>query len=110
MASNIKRKESFGAVKIDHVAPEFGPEAPAALNIHLSFEEALKLHLGLGQVLAKLNGYNRATRAGRRSAANLCLYTKKLRITINEGSVRVKIGEAGVVAESEMATPAHGEN
>jgi hypothetical protein len=25
----------------------------------ISFEEALKLHLGLGQILGKLNGYNR---------------------------------------------------
>jgi hypothetical protein len=74
MPAEIKSKKTFGTVKVNHVAPEFGAEAPEAFNVHLSFEEALKLHLGLSQVLAKLNGYNRATRAGRRSAVNLCVF------------------------------------
>ena len=103
MASNIKTKESFGTVKIDHVGPNFGPDAPTAFNIHLGFEEALKLHFGLGQLLAKVNSYNRATRAGRRSGANLCLYTKQLRFTINEGRVLEKNADnvAGAEPESE---------
>ena len=47
------------------------------------------LHLGLGQLLGHLNGYNRKTKAGRRSAVNLCLYLGKHRITINEGRTRI---------------------
>jgi hypothetical protein len=88
MPSDIKRKKTFGSVSLDHVSPPLAPDAPKAINFHLSFEEALKLHLGLGQVLAQLNSCNRSTRAGRRSGANLCLYTKQLRITVNEGRVR----------------------
>jgi len=48
----------------------------------------MRLHLGLGQLLGKLNGYNRATKEGRQSAVNLCLYTQGHRITINEGRVK----------------------
>ena len=88
MPANIKKKESFGSVTVDHVSPAYDESAPTAINVHISFEEALKLHLGLGQALAQLNSYNRSTRAGRRSAVNLCIYTAKGRITVNEGWVR----------------------
>lgn len=44
--------------------------------------------LGLGQLLGKLNGYNRATKEGRESAVNLCVYPQARRITINEGRVK----------------------
>jgi len=37
--------------------------------------------------LAKLNSYNRATTEGKRAAVNLCLYTDKRRMTINEGKL-----------------------
>ncbi|HRK20167.1 MAG TPA: hypothetical protein PLX06_00045 [Fimbriimonadaceae bacterium] len=53
----------------------------------LSFEDALKLHLGLMQALGKLNSYNRNIVAGRDSAINLCVFTEDSRITINESKV-----------------------
>jgi hypothetical protein len=62
---------------------------PWAVNIHLRFEEALKLHLGLSQILGRLNGYNGSTRAGRRAGVNLCLFAGVRHIAINEGRVRV---------------------
>ena len=46
----------------------------------------------LGQILAHLNSYNRATKMGRQAAVNLCRYPQAGRITINEGEVRVKEG------------------
>ncbi len=90
MPASIKRKRTFGSVTVDHFSPPPAAESPKAVNIHLSFEEALKLHLGLGQLLGHLNGYNRSTRAGRRSGVNLCVYAHKQRITINEGWTRGK--------------------
>jgi hypothetical protein len=51
MPNPIKRKKTFGSVTIDHFSPEMAAAAPVAINIHLSFEDALKLHLGLGQLL-----------------------------------------------------------
>lgn len=88
MAANIKTKESFGTLRIDHFSPAATDAWPKAINVHLSFEEALKLHLGLGQALAQLNTYNRSTVKGRRSAVNLCLYTQTERISINEGQTK----------------------
>lgn len=88
MSAEIKRKKSFGTVTVDHFSPELGDGVPRAVNIHLSFEEALKLHLGLTQILGHLNGYNRSTKAGRRTGVNLCLFPGVQQITINEGRVQ----------------------
>lgn len=88
MSKEIRTKKSFGSVQINHISPQVTPEMPKALNLHISFEEAMRLHLGLSQALAKLNSYDRSTRDGRRSAVNLCVYLDKERITINEGRIK----------------------
>lgn len=107
MPSEIKRKKTFGTATIDHFSPAVGEKVPTALNIHISFEEALKLHLGLGQLLGHLNGYNRKTKGGRRSAVNLCLYLEKQRITINEGRTRDAKSAAAATENSEPVEPAN---
>lgn len=88
MPKAIPTKETFGTVRIDHFSPALSEEAPKAINITLSFEEALKLNIGLQAALMKLNGYNRNTKAGKASAINLCVFTESGRITINEDAVR----------------------
>jgi hypothetical protein len=46
MPSEIKCKKTFGTATIDHTSPAAGDQVPPlALNIHISFEEGLKLHL-----------------------------------------------------------------
>jgi hypothetical protein len=55
------------------------------LNIEISFEDALKLHLAIGECIRKLNSYKRSTKAGKRSALNVALHLSKNRVTINEG-------------------------
>lgn len=87
MPTDIKTKQTFGSMDVARISPEPVAGAPAAMNIIVSFEEALKLHLSLGQALAKLNSYNRSTTAGKRSAVNVCLYTQKKRITVNEAQL-----------------------
>lgn len=84
MPSEIKTKQTFGSTDVARVSPPFGAGAPRAMNITITFDEALKLHLSLGQALAKLNSYNRSTTDGRRSAVNLCLYPEKMVISVNE--------------------------
>ncbi len=88
MPEEITKKETFGGCDIDHIRPAPTEGIPPALNIVVSFEDALKLHLSLGQALARLNGYNRSTSAGRRSAVNLCVFPGKGRITVNQGRTR----------------------
>ena len=87
-ASTPKRKSTFGSSTIDHFSPPLPEGTPKAINVVLSFEEALKLHLSLGQLLGHLNGYNRATTEGKRTAANLCVYTDVKRIAVVEAKTR----------------------
>lgn len=49
MATAIKTKESYGTVTIDNFSPPAGDSWPEAINITLSFEDALELQLGLQQ-------------------------------------------------------------
>lgn len=85
-------KITFGGCDVDHFGPPANANWPKAINVVVSFEDALKLHLSLGQALAKLNSYNRSTKGGRRSAVNLCVYTQTHRITMNEGKIRQSRG------------------
>ena len=79
MASPAKVKQTYGCGSIDHFSPTPGgprwPDPPPAVNIVLSFEEALKLHLAVGERLSAINKLNRATRQGKKAAVNLCAYT-----------------------------------
>jgi hypothetical protein len=88
MAKEVKRKATYGSAYISHFSPELPADTPKAINVVLSFEEALKLHLSLGQLLGHLNGYNRSTSDGKRMAVNLCVYTQAKRIAVVEGKVK----------------------
>lgn len=90
MANPPRRKSTFGSSSIDHFSPQLPEGTPKAINVVMSFEEALKLHLSLGQLLGHLNGYNRATTEGKRTAVNLCVYTDVSRIAVVEGKIRKK--------------------
>lgn len=84
---SIRKKETFGGANIDHFSPPLPEGTPKAINMTLSFEDALKLHLSLGQILGKLNSYDRSTKAGRRSAVNICVYTQVNRVVVVEGKI-----------------------
>jgi len=88
MADQIKTKTSFGTVSINGFNPAPSDGWPKGLNLTLSFEEALKLHLGLLQILQRLNTYNRATKAGRNAAVNLCIFPDVKSMTITEWKLR----------------------
>lgn len=79
-----ERKGGYGGCAVDHFgpSPEERKDWPEAINVVISFEEALKLHLSLGQLLAELNSFDRSKKSGKLSAANLCVF-KKGRITVN---------------------------
>jgi hypothetical protein len=83
------RRRGFGSAMVDHISPPL-VDPPTAINICLSFQEALKIHLGLGQILQHLNSGNRSTRNGRQAGVDLCLFTteKRPRLTITERSTK----------------------
>lgn len=63
------------------------------LNVRISFEEAMKLHLAIGECIRKLNSYKRNARAGRRTALNLAIHLPKYRLTVNQDRVPEKATE-----------------
>lgn len=87
MPNEIKTKKTFGSCSFSHISPKPAEAVPKALNVVIPFEEALKLHLSIGQALAKLNSYNRSTTAGKRSAVNVCIYPHDAYITVNESQL-----------------------
>ena len=72
----FRTKQIFCTCYSDHISSEPGDGIPKAMGIHISFEEALKLHFSLGQALAKLNSLNRATTEGKRSCVKVTLYPR----------------------------------
>jgi hypothetical protein len=84
-----KKKATHGGCKYASLSPATMNENVKVLNFSLAFEEALKLHLSLGQALAELNSYNRSTGAGKRKCAKLAFYLeeKKRRIRVIVGNL-----------------------
>ena len=86
--ANQTKKKSYGGCTVDHFSPALGPGWPKAINVVLSFEEAMKLSLSLQHRLLDINSLNRSTREGKAAAVNLCLYPDHRRITVNADKVR----------------------
>lgn len=87
MAKDIRKKDSFGTVRIDHFSPPPKEDGQKSLNIILSFEDALKLQVGLQALLLQLNSYDRSTRAGKNAAVCLCVFPPQKSLTITEGQI-----------------------
>lgn len=81
-------KKTFGGCNFSYLSPAPKEGDPESLNVVIGFEDALKLHLAIGQALAKINSYKRSTVAGRRAGVNICVYRDMGRITVQEGKTR----------------------
>ena len=79
---------SFGGCDFGATSPKISELSAdtAMLNLTVGFEEALKLHLAIGECVRQLNKYKRSTTAGKRTALNLAIHLSKGRITVNETS------------------------
>ncbi len=77
---------SFGGCRFTRTSPGLAKLSPETkkLNIEFGFEEALKLHLAVGECVSKLNQYNRATTLGKRAALNLLVHLDSNRVTVNK--------------------------
>jgi hypothetical protein len=90
MGTKIPLKNfSFGGCSVGSIGPAVSSLSPTTpiLNVTVSFEEALKLSLAIQECVRKLNGYNRATTRGKRTALNIAVHLQKSRLTINEASL-----------------------
>lgn len=61
-----RKQFSFGGCDLAQTSPKISELSPttAVLNVRIGFEEALKLHLAIGECIRKLNSYKRSTAAG----------------------------------------------
>ena len=84
--AEVLTKQTFGGASVAMIRPDIDP-GNKALNVHLTFDEALKLHFAIGQALARIGRYNRSTSAGKRATVNLCLFVGKRRVTVNESQL-----------------------
>lgn len=83
-----RQKQSYGGCTVNHFSPVVAGTWPKAINIVMSFEEALKLQIALQDRLLAINGLNRSTKDGKAAAVNLCVYPEIRRITINADKLR----------------------
>ncbi len=81
-----KKKASFGGCQLANISP-YSRGLAKVLNLSLSFEEGLKLHLALHECLSHLNSYNRATRGGKSAAIVLAVKPHMERIDVVEGKI-----------------------
>jgi hypothetical protein len=81
---------SFGGCDFSKTSPPRDTLSPntVALNVTISFEDALKLNLAIDECVRKLNSYKRSTKEGKRTALNLVIHLDKKRVTVNEGRSR----------------------
>jgi hypothetical protein len=91
-ASPTLKTFSFGGCYFSRTNPAVGDLAPDTqiLNIAIGFEEALKLHLAIGECVCQLNSYNRSTTAGKRTALNLVVHLSTNQVTISETKLAAK--------------------
>ena len=84
--STVSVKASFGSCEYATTSPKATDMAAShkAVNIRITFEEALKLNLALEEAVRKLNSYNRSSQAAKRQGVNLCVFFDKPRITVRE--------------------------
>jgi hypothetical protein len=83
-----QKQFTFGTCTVNHFSPPAVSPATRAVNVVMSFEDALKLNLAISEGVRALNKHNRATREGRDAALCLTVYLDKKRITVNQAKVK----------------------
>ncbi len=91
-ASLAIRIFSFGGCDFGRTSLRVGALSPntQVLNTEIGFEEALKLHLVIGECIRKLNSYKRSTTAGKRTALNPAIHLSNGGVTVNEAKLPAK--------------------
>lgn len=89
MAKIPVKEYTFGTCSYAKTHPDQATLSPdtKVLNIHLNFEEALKLNIAVDECVRKLNSYKKSTTAGKNATLNLTLNLTQKRLAVNEGSL-----------------------
>lgn len=83
------KTKSFGGCSYGKLSPKRKDLTATTdtLNMHIPFEEALKLNLALDECIRKLNQYKMSSKTGKRAAVNIAVRFNLGRIVIVEGKV-----------------------
>jgi len=82
MATKPIVKKSCGSCDFRKPSPPV--KKPETINVHLNFEDALKLNAAIQEGVRRLNSYNRSTKKGKNAALCLAVFLGKNRITVTE--------------------------
>jgi hypothetical protein len=88
-AANIPTKavDYHGTAKYARTSPDVAAKGVESINVHLTFEEALRLSLAIQSCVMSLNRYKRSAVAGRDMGLLLSLKTASKSITVIEAAV-----------------------
>lgn len=83
-----KNALSYGVIFLDQIAPPIPVEGRKPIEIDMTMDEALKLHLGLLQALTDLNRLDRRSPQSRARGIRFSLYPDQNRMMVEQGSVK----------------------
>lgn len=83
-----KKAQSYGMIFLDQIAPPIQVESRKPIEIDMTMDEALKLHLGLLQALTELNRLDRRSLKSRSRGIRLSLFPAQNRMRVEQGSVQ----------------------
>lgn len=83
-----KATDYHGACRYSRLSPDVAAKGVKSINVELTLEEALKLHLALQSCLHGVNRYNRSTTRGRAMGVVLSVKTDGASIAVIEAPVR----------------------
>jgi DNA/RNA endonuclease G (NUC1) len=87
---DIPTKDSFATCAYSHTSPEREELSSKTriLNVVVSYEEALKLQMGLQAALLQMSRYKFSTKQGKRAAITIAVHLDQERISLHESSTR----------------------
>ncbi|QDT72341.1 hypothetical protein [Lacipirellula limnantheis] len=83
-----KKAYSYGVIFLDQITPPIPVNGRKPIEIDMTMDEALKLHLGLLQALTELNRLDRRSPMSRARGIRFSLYPDQNRMMIEQGSVQ----------------------
>ena len=83
-----KRVHTYGVVYLDQIAPPIPVVGRKPIEIDITLDEGLKLHLALLQALSELNRLDRRSPRSLARGVRFSLYPDQNRLMVEQGSVK----------------------
>jgi hypothetical protein len=89
MKHSAAKQRSFGTCRYERTAPPKGHLSPETkvLNIELSLDEALKLHVAIDHCIKRVRKFEENGQVGRRAAVNMAVHLNTQKIAVTEAKL-----------------------